>query len=65
MKKVLSKISQNALENTNVKDCFLLNIKKETPTHVLSFKFCEISKNVFFAEHLQSSASVLNNINND
>ena len=27
-------------------------IKKETMAHVLSFEFCEISKNTFLAEYL-------------
>ena len=33
-------------------------IKKETMAQVLSCEFCEISKNTFFTEHLQATASV-------
>ena len=32
--------------------------KKETPTQVFYFEFCEILKNTFFKEHLQTTASV-------
>ena len=31
--------------------------KKETLTQVFSFEFCEIFKNTFFTEHLQTTAS--------
>ena len=31
--------------------------KKETPTHVLYCKTCEIFKNVYFEEHLRTAAS--------
>ena len=31
-------------------------IKKETMAHVFSCKFCEISKNTFFTEHLRETA---------
>ena len=44
-------ISQNSQENTcNV-------IKKDTLAQVFSCKFCEISKNTFFTEHLWKTAS--------
>ena len=33
-------------------------IKKETLAEVFSCKFCEISKNTFFTEHFQVTASV-------
>ena len=33
-------------------------IKKDTLAQVFSFKFCEISKNTFFTEHLWTTASV-------
>ena len=33
-------------------------IKKETLTQVFSCEFCEISKNIFFTEHLRTTASV-------
>ena len=74
IKKVLSKVSQNPQENTNVKDSFFNKVvrltqvtlsKEETPTHVFSFQLCEIFQNIFFAEHLQPSASLLNNIYDD
>ena len=32
-------------------------IKKETPAEVFSREFCEISKNIFFIEHLWATAS--------
>ena len=32
--------------------------KKETPTQVFSCKICEIFKNTYFEEHLQTTASV-------
>ena len=34
-------------------------IKKESLAHVFSCKFCEISKNIFFTEHLQATAAVV------
>ena len=33
-------------------------IKKETPTQVLSFEYCEIFKNTYFEERLRTAASV-------
>ena len=33
-------------------------VKKETLAQVFSCEFCEISKNIFFTEHLWTSASV-------
>ena len=33
-------------------------IKKETLSQVVSYEFCEISKNTFFTEHLLETASV-------
>ena len=30
---------------------------KETPTQVLSYKYCEISKSSYFEEHLRTAAS--------
>ena len=32
-------------------------IKKETPTQVFSYEFCEILKNTFLTEHFQTTAS--------
>ena len=34
-------------------------IKKEALTLVFSCEFCEISKNIFFTEHLRTTASAL------
>ena len=36
-------------------------IKKETLAQVFYCEFCEISKNTFFTEHLQATASLLSN----
>ena len=36
-------------------------LKKETLVQVLSCEFCQISKNTFFKEHLQATASVVYN----
>ena len=33
-------------------------IKKDTPTQVFSYEFCEIFKNTFFTEHHRITASV-------
>ena len=46
-------ISQNLQESTCPRDSFLKKfIKKETLAQVFSYEFCEISKNIFFIEHL-------------
>ena len=45
-------ILQNLQENTYVRA-----LKGETLAQVLFCKFCEISRNTFFTEHLQTSAS--------
>ena len=34
-------------------------IKKESLAQVFSCEFCEISKNIFFTEHLRTTASVI------
>ena len=34
-------------------------IKKETPVEMFSSEFCEIFKNIFFTEHLWTTASIL------
>ena len=55
VKKVFLEISQNSQENTSarVSEASSCNfIKKETKTQVFSCEFCEISKNIFFTEHL-------------
>ena len=46
-------ISQNSQENT----CNVTYLK-ETLAQVFSCEFCEISKNIFFTEHLRPTASV-------
>ena len=57
-------ISQNSQENNCARDSFLMKlikknnfIKKESLALVFSSEFCEISKNTFFTEHLQTAAS--------
>ena len=61
--KVFLEISRNLLENTCARFSFLIKleacnfIKKETLARVFSCEFCEISKNTFFIEHLQATAS--------
>ena len=64
LKKVFLEISQNSHENTCARDSFLIKlqalsnfIKKEPLAQVFSCKFCEISKNTFFIEHLLTTAS--------
>ena len=54
----------NSLENACARVFFLIKlqapcnfIKKETLAQVFSCDFCEISKNTFFTEHLQTTAS--------
>ena len=42
-------ISQNSQENTCFRDSFLAQL--------FSYEICEISKNTFFTEHLQMTAS--------
>ena len=48
LKMMFLQISQNSQENT---------YKKETIAQVFSCEFCEISKNIFFTEHLWATAS--------
>ena len=63
-KKVFLEISQNSKENNCVRASFLIKlqakacnfIKKETLAQVFSCKFCKISKNTFFIEHLSVAA---------
>ena len=50
VKKVFLEISQNSQENTCARVCNF--IKKETLAQLFSCEFCEISKNIFFTEHL-------------
>ena len=61
----LERCSQNSQENTCVRDSILIKLqvlvcKKDTLAQVFSCEFSEISsKNNFFAEHLQTTASNL------
>ena len=60
------KISQNLQENTCTRVSFLMKLQasglqlyyKEALAQVFSCKFCEISKNTFFTEHLPMTATV-------
>ena len=54
-KRTFLEISQNSLENICAKPQACNFIKKETL--VFSCKFCEVSKNTFFTEHLWMAAS--------
>ena len=54
LKKLFLKISQYSQENT----CFKADLyQKETPTKVFCCEYCEIFKNTFSEEHLQTAAS--------
>ena len=60
VKKVFLEILQNSRENNCVRvslpeACNF--IKKETLVQVFSCEFCEISNNIFFTEHLWTTAS--------
>ena len=65
VKKVVLEISQNLQENTCARVSFLIRLQgsdlqlylKKTLAQVFSCEFCEISKNTFSTEHLQSTAS--------
>ena len=63
IKKVFLEISQNSQENTCASLSFLLKlsdfIKKERLAQVFSCEFCEISKKVFFIEHLQTTSGTV------
>ena len=58
--------SQNSQENTCARASFLNNVTglrpatvlKKTLAQVFSCEFCEISKNIFFTEHLLGTASL-------
>ena len=60
-------IPQNSQENTCARVSFLIKlqaeachfIKKETLAQVFPCEFCEISKNIFFTEHLWAPVSVI------
>ena len=64
-KKVFLKMSQNSLESTCARVSFLIKlqswacnfIKKETLAQAFSCKFCEISMNALYTEHLRATAS--------
>ena len=36
-------------------------VKKETPTQLISFKYCKRFKNTYFEEHLGTAVSVIQN----
>ena len=65
IKKLFLKISQKSQENTCARVSFLKKlqdstcnyIKKETLAQVFSRDFCEIFKNIFFTDHLRTTAS--------
>ena len=52
-KKVFLEISQNSQENTCARDSFLIKVSGTG----FSCEICEISKNTFFTEYLQMTAS--------
>ena len=54
--KLFLEISQNSEENTCARVSACNFIKKETLALVFSCEFCEISKNIFFTEHLWATA---------
>ena len=62
---VLLEILRNSLEDTRARVSFLIElqaetcncIKKQTLVQVFSCEFCEISKNIFFKEHLRAIVS--------
>ena len=52
------KISQNSQENICVRISFFCKfIKKEILGQMFSCQFCDISKNIFYTEHLRKTAS--------
>ena len=63
LKKIFLEISQNSQENNCARVSSLMKlqacslIKKETLAQLFSYKFCEISKNTFFTEHIWTTAS--------
>ena len=66
LQKVFLEISQNSQENTCARVSFSIKlqaepgnfIKKETLAQVFSYELCEVSENIFFIEHLLTTASV-------
>ena len=61
VKKVFLKISQNSQENTCARISFLIK-KKKALAQVFSCEFYEIFKNIFFREHLRTTASTIYHI---
>ena len=51
--KVFLEISQNSQENTCSRVSFLIKLQAETLAQMFPCKFCEISENTFFTEHLR------------
>ena len=60
-KKVFLEISQNSQENNCARLSFLIKLQawdcKETLAEMFSSEMCKISKNIFFTEHLRTTAS--------
>ena len=54
MEKGVLKILQNSQENTCARISFLIKLH-----FLFSCEFCEIFKNIFFVEHLWTTASIL------
>ena len=61
LKKVFLEISQNSQENNCARLSFLIELQawdcKETLAEMFSSEMCKISKNIFFTEHLRTTAS--------
>ena len=57
-KEVIWKTKESISERLEQQPWACTFIKKETLTQVFSYEFCEISKNTFSTEHLQTTASV-------
>ena len=55
MKKLFLEIPQNSIGKHLCQGLFF--IKKEALAQVFSCEFCQISKNIFFAERLRATAS--------
>ena len=63
LKKMLLEILQNSQKNNCAPGASCNFIKKETLVQVFSGEFCEISKNTFFIEHLQTTVSYRSVVN--
>ena len=65
-KKMFLKILQNLQENTCARVSFLIKLQAsdlqlyyEAPTQVFSCEFGDIFKNIFFVEHIRTTASAV------